>query len=157
MAYKRSDLMEQRIAENRARILEAARQRIALGGFREAQIAAVAADAGVSTGLIYRYFPSKAELFVEVLTAAVLRIDACMAVLVIAGALLGIAQHFVGFGGLFELLDRVSIAGVAVGMVFQRQFAIRDRDLSLGCVLRHGEHFVIVAFGHRGHLFQNSE
>src|SRR5690606_38136843 len=36
-----------------------------------AQIAAVAAQAGISTGMIYRYFPSKAELFVEVLTAAV--------------------------------------------------------------------------------------
>ena len=32
---------------------------------------AVAAEAGVSTGLIYRHFPSKADLFVEVLTAAV--------------------------------------------------------------------------------------
>lgn len=71
MAYKRSDLMEQRIAANRDRILQATRKLVAVGGFREAQIAAVAADAGVSTGLIYRYFPSKAEMFVEVLTAAV--------------------------------------------------------------------------------------
>jgi AcrR family transcriptional regulator len=31
----------------------------------------VAAEAGMSTGMIYRYFRSKAELFVEVLTAAV--------------------------------------------------------------------------------------
>jgi AcrR family transcriptional regulator len=44
---------------------------VAEGGFREAQIAAVAAVAGISTGMIYRYFPSKAELFVEVLGAAV--------------------------------------------------------------------------------------
>jgi len=71
LAYQRSDNMEQRIAQTRARILRATRHLVARGGFREAQIAAVAADAGVSTGLIYRYFSSKAELFVEVLTQAI--------------------------------------------------------------------------------------
>jgi len=71
LAYRRSDTMEQRIAQTRARILQATRQLVARGGFREAQVAAIAADAGVSTGLIYRYFPSKAELFVEVLSEAI--------------------------------------------------------------------------------------
>ena len=61
MAYKRSELMEKRLAGNREAILAAARR----------PVTAVAAEAGVSTGLIYRHFPSKAELFVEVLTAAV--------------------------------------------------------------------------------------
>lgn len=63
--------MEERLADNRQRILLSARKRVAGGGFRAAQIAAVAADAGLSTGAIYRYFPSKAELFVEVLGEAV--------------------------------------------------------------------------------------
>jgi len=71
MAYKRSQLMERRLAGNRERILAAARRLVASGGYRSAPITAVAAEAGVSTGLIYRHFPSKAELFVEVLTAAV--------------------------------------------------------------------------------------
>ncbi len=71
MSYKRSALMEERLAENRGRILKAARRLVAQGGFREAQISAVAEVAGLSTGAIYRYFPSKAELFIEVLTAAV--------------------------------------------------------------------------------------
>ena len=71
MVYRRSPLMEKRLANNRDRILLAARKLVAEGGFREAQIAAVAAVAGISTGMIYRYFPSKAELFVEVLGAAV--------------------------------------------------------------------------------------
>ncbi|MFC6841125.1 TetR/AcrR family transcriptional regulator [Xanthomonas theicola] len=71
MAYKRSALMEERLAGNRQRILLAARRLVAAGGFRGAPVTAVAAAAGVSTGLIYRHFPSKAELFVEVLTAAV--------------------------------------------------------------------------------------
>ena len=71
MAYRRSALMEERLASNRERILAAARRLVAAGGYREAPIAAVAAEAGMSTGMIYRYFRSKAELFVEVLEAAV--------------------------------------------------------------------------------------
>jgi len=71
MAYKRSPLMEERMAGARERILLAARELVAAGGYRNAPVTAVAAQAGVSTGLIYRHFPSKAELFVEVLNAAV--------------------------------------------------------------------------------------
>ena len=71
MRYKRSPLMEERLADNRQRILVSARKLVAEGGFRAAQIAAVAADAGLSTGSIYRYFQSKADLFVEVLGEAV--------------------------------------------------------------------------------------
>jgi len=71
MGYKRSALMEERLSENRERIVKAARKLVARGGFREAQVSAVAAAAGLSTGAIYRYFPSKAELFTEVLTSAV--------------------------------------------------------------------------------------
>jgi len=63
--------MEERLANNRDRILMATRKLVAEGGFREAQVAAVAAVAGVSTGMIYRYFSSKAELFGEVLGVAV--------------------------------------------------------------------------------------
>ncbi len=73
MAYKRSPLMEERLAGARGRILLAARELVAGGGYRSASVTAVAAQAGVSTGLIYRHFPSKAELFVEVLNAAVER------------------------------------------------------------------------------------
>lgn len=63
--------MQQRLAANRAQIVRAARRLIARGGFREASMVAVAAAAGLSTGAIYRYFPSRAQLFIEVLTAAV--------------------------------------------------------------------------------------
>jgi len=71
MAYKRSALMEERLAGARERILLATRELVAAGGWRNAPVTAVATQAGVSTGLIYRHFPSKAELFVEVLTLAV--------------------------------------------------------------------------------------
>jgi AcrR family transcriptional regulator len=63
--------MQDRLADNRARIMRSTRQLIARGGFRAARIAAVASAAGLSTGAIYRYFPSQAQLFIEVLSAAV--------------------------------------------------------------------------------------
>lgn len=71
MAYRRSPLMQERLADNRARIMKAARHLIARGGFRAASIAAVAQEVGLSTGAMYRYFPSKADLYVEALTNAV--------------------------------------------------------------------------------------
>ena len=71
MAYRRSALMEERLASNRERILDATRVLIARGGLREAQVSAVAAEAGMSTGVIYRYFKAKTDLFVEVLAEAV--------------------------------------------------------------------------------------
>jgi AcrR family transcriptional regulator len=70
-SYRRSARMAERLADKRERIIRAARKLIARGGFQAAQIAAVAAGAGVSTGSIYRHFPSKAALFIEALNAAV--------------------------------------------------------------------------------------
>ena len=57
------------MADNRNKILFAARSLVSEGGWREAQVSSVAAVAGLATGTVYRYFPSKAELFVEVLSA----------------------------------------------------------------------------------------
>src|SRR3546814_7759020 len=70
MAYQRSTLMQERLAENRQRILQSARKLVARGGFRMAAIAAVAEDCGLSTGAIYRHFPSKSSLLIEVLSSA---------------------------------------------------------------------------------------
>ena len=49
----------------RERILEGAGRAFATSGFR-ASVPAIAAEAGVSVGLIYRYFASKEELFLAV-------------------------------------------------------------------------------------------
>jgi AcrR family transcriptional regulator len=67
LAYRRTEQIEARLADTRAAILKAARRIIAEGGFQEAQVAAVAAAAGVATGTVYRYFPSKADLMAETL------------------------------------------------------------------------------------------
>jgi AcrR family transcriptional regulator len=49
----------------RGRILEGGRRAFMAGGFRGTSVPSIAAEAGVSVGLIYRYFPSKEELFLE--------------------------------------------------------------------------------------------
>lgn len=70
MAYRRTPLMRQRLADNRARIAQAARALIAQGGLRRAQMSAVAGKAELSTGALYKYFPSRTDLFIEVLRDA---------------------------------------------------------------------------------------
>ncbi len=80
MAYRQTPRMKARMAQTRERILEAAESLVAEGGYASAGVPAVAARAEVSTGLIYRYFQSKAELFDEVFRHASQReIDACAA------------------------------------------------------------------------------
>jgi AcrR family transcriptional regulator len=68
--YRPTELTEARRAAARERIVRAAHALIARGGYREAQVAAVAAAAGVATGTVYRHFPSKADLFAEVFRRA---------------------------------------------------------------------------------------
>jgi AcrR family transcriptional regulator len=66
MPYRPTERTEAKRAAARERIVTAARELIARGGYREAQVAAVASRAGVATGTVYRHFPSKAELSAEV-------------------------------------------------------------------------------------------
>ena len=54
--------------QKHAQILAAARQIVSEVGFHEASIAAVAAASGISTGSVYSYFASKAELMAEIVS-----------------------------------------------------------------------------------------
>jgi AcrR family transcriptional regulator len=56
----------QRGPEKRPLILQAARSLVAEVGFREAQMSNIADLAGIAIGTLYRYFPSKNELMVEI-------------------------------------------------------------------------------------------
>src|SRR3954471_12820329 len=70
MAYRTTERALARREAVRERILHAAHALVAQGGFGAAQVAAVAAEAGVATGTVYRHFESKADLFAEVFRRA---------------------------------------------------------------------------------------
>jgi AcrR family transcriptional regulator len=55
--------------DTRTRLLRAASEVLEAGGYAAASVAAIAERAGVATGTLYRHFPSKAELFVELFRA----------------------------------------------------------------------------------------
>ena len=59
---------DQKKAESRRRILDAARDVFFRDGFMRANLDEMAEQAGVAKGTLYRYFESKADLYVAVLT-----------------------------------------------------------------------------------------
>jgi AcrR family transcriptional regulator len=70
MPYRPTEKTEARRLATRERIVAAALERVARGGYTSAGVQAVAADAGVAVGTVYRHFPSKGELFAEVFRRA---------------------------------------------------------------------------------------
>ncbi|HWJ50445.1 MAG TPA: helix-turn-helix domain-containing protein, partial [Solirubrobacteraceae bacterium] len=52
-------------ATTRERLLSAARELTEEGGYAAASVVAITQRAGLASGTLYRHFPSKAELFVE--------------------------------------------------------------------------------------------
>lgn len=70
MPYRATERTRAKQADTRHRILTAARELVQEGGYAAAQVAAVAERAAVGTGTVYRYFPSKGELFAEVFREA---------------------------------------------------------------------------------------
>jgi AcrR family transcriptional regulator len=70
MVYRQTARTRARRAQGRSNLLDAARSLVAEGGFAAASIASVAQRAGVATGTVYRYFPSKADLFAQVFREA---------------------------------------------------------------------------------------
>jgi AcrR family transcriptional regulator len=64
--YRATDRTEARRAEVRDRILAAAEEQIAAGGYAGASVAVIARRAGVATGSVYRHFEGKTALLIEV-------------------------------------------------------------------------------------------
>lgn len=79
----------------RARLLDAATELIDEGGYAAASVAAIAARSEVAAGALYRHFPSKAGLFVEVFRAVAERELAAM------------REASEGAGSVLEKLDAV--------------------------------------------------
>lgn len=71
--YRPTKRTEARKAATRERIVSAALDQVAEGGYASAGIQAVADRAGVAVGTVYRHFPSKAELFAQVFRRAAQR------------------------------------------------------------------------------------
>jgi AcrR family transcriptional regulator len=63
--YRPTERTRARAAQVRERIVGAALEQLAEGGYASASVVAVARRAGVATGSVYRHFPSKADLFAE--------------------------------------------------------------------------------------------
>ena len=62
MPYRRTDNVIRRQAARHVAIVAAARMAAAEGGMAAVQVAPVAQRAGIATGTVYRYFPSKTDL-----------------------------------------------------------------------------------------------
>jgi AcrR family transcriptional regulator len=62
MAYRRTERVIRRQAERHDAIVAAATDAASQGGMAAIQIAPVAERAGIASGTVYRYFPSKTEL-----------------------------------------------------------------------------------------------
>jgi AcrR family transcriptional regulator len=70
MPYRPTERTEARRAATRERVIGAALQQLAEGGYASASVQAIATRAGVATGSVYRHFPSKGDLFAEVFRRA---------------------------------------------------------------------------------------
>lgn len=64
----RDDNRKQLMSETRQRLVNAAVEEIAREGYENASISRITRAAGVATGTIYNYFPSKHELMLAILT-----------------------------------------------------------------------------------------
>ncbi|MET0867378.1 MAG: TetR/AcrR family transcriptional regulator [Pseudorhodoplanes sp.] len=69
MAYRRTDNVIRRLAARHQAIVAAARATAAEGGMGAVQVAPVAQRAGIATGTVYRYFPSKTDLVTALVSA----------------------------------------------------------------------------------------
>ena len=71
-----------------------------------------------------------------------------MAIAVIGGALLRIAQNTVRFGRFFEFFFRLKVAVVAVGVVLHRELPVSSLQHLLVAIPGDAQDLVIIAFRH---------
>jgi AcrR family transcriptional regulator len=71
-------MAEQILISTRERLLQAAQELIEEGGYGAATVAAIAGRTGVAAGTLYRHFPSKEQLFVELFRSVCSREERAM-------------------------------------------------------------------------------
>jgi AcrR family transcriptional regulator len=71
-------MTEQLSVPTRHRLMRSAQELIEEGGYGAATVVAIADRAGVASGTLYRHFPSKQELFVEVFRSVCAREERAM-------------------------------------------------------------------------------
>lgn len=77
--------MQQRSEETRAKILEAAFQCFAHGGYESSSVDIICKAAGVSKGAFYHHFPTKQAVFLVILENWLAELDPAMEALINAG------------------------------------------------------------------------
>src|SRR6185437_15429623 len=78
-------------------------------------------------------------------TAAIAR-ETGMSIAVVLGPFIRIAEHLVGFRGLFEFFFGRLVAGITVGVELHGHLAIGLLDLIGRSAFRHAQYFVIISF-----------
>ncbi|GAA5105130.1 TetR/AcrR family transcriptional regulator [Haloechinothrix salitolerans] len=73
MAYRRTPAVQARLDAQRQAVLDGAITVLSKDGYAGCSMSAVAAEAGVATGTLYRHFPSKSALAVELFRTVVSR------------------------------------------------------------------------------------
>jgi len=107
MVYRRSPAACERARQGRADVLRAARTVVAPQGMAGISMAAVAAEAGVAVGSLYRHFPSKTDLVTELVRSTC---DHELAVLrAVASGEHGTGGPAAGTGGAERLAAAVSV------------------------------------------------
>ncbi|AXK87700.1 transcriptional regulator, TetR family [Nocardia farcinica] len=87
MPYRRTPAVQARLDAQAGQIVQAATRVLSEAGFAGLSMAAVAANAGVATGTVYKHFAGKAELVTAVFRAVVAReVDAVAAAAAEGGA-----------------------------------------------------------------------
>src|SRR6185369_9352848 len=75
-------------------------------------------------------------------------LESRMAEAVVGRALLSILQDVVGLVDFLEMVLTILVAGIAVGVPFHRELAVRRLHLRVGRAALYAEDFVVVALGH---------
>src|SRR6185436_18410953 len=88
-----------------------------------------------------------AEIGVETGPAAAL-LERRMAEAVVGGALLLVLEDVIGLVDFLEMVLAILVAGIAVGVPFHSELAVRRLHLRFGRGALDAEDFVVVALGH---------